>query len=113
MASMMILREMYLRSLLRNISKNGFYNIIILRVTYKMDHKSLKRFIEQVYCMEFNPSHIIEEISNKMDDKVYFIYRPFESGFLQTEFYYDKNTNRLFRVNNIVDWDPMFEDTFS
>lgn len=78
-----------------------------------MDQTALKRFVEQVYCVEYNPAHVIPMFSKNTNDKIYFTYKPFKSGFLETEFYYDVKLKRLIRLNNVVDWDPMMNDTFS
>ena len=78
-----------------------------------MDQSKLKRFIEQTYSIVYNPLHILLQTHKNTDDMTYFIYRPYQSGFLQTEFYYDNINKKFVRFPNNVDWDPLTDDTFS
>jgi len=78
-----------------------------------MDHILLKKFIEEVYCMKYNPNHILPQIHKNTEFHKYFIYNP---GFLETEFYYDVLKNKFTRMkfeNNSTDWDSAYDDSFS
>lgn len=78
-----------------------------------MNHQSLKRFIEQVYCIEYKPENIVPQLHKNTEYKKYFMHKPYASGFLQTEFFYDVQRNKFMPLNHEVDWDPLTEDTFS
>jgi hypothetical protein len=78
-----------------------------------MDHQKLKQFIEQEYCMVYNPHHIIPQLHKNTEYHKYFMYRPYASGLLQTEFYYDVKKKKFMRYTQQSGWDPMMDDTFS
>ena len=77
-----------------------------------MDNSKLKSFIEQSYCAKYQPQHIVPNLAKNTSTKKFFLYRPFASGFLETEFYFDTILNAFMR-NVAADWDPLYEDTFS
>lgn len=77
-----------------------------------MDHYKLKSFIEKSYCAKYQPHHIVPNLAKNTPTKKFFLYRPFPSGFMETEFYFDTLLNVLIR-NAESDWDPLYEDTFS
>ena len=78
-----------------------------------MDQSKLKRFIEQTYCIEYNPEHVASLKHKNTGKMKCFMYKPYKTGFLQTEFYYDTVNKKFVRLVNGVDWDPLSDDTFS
>jgi len=78
-----------------------------------MDQSKLKLFIEQTYSMPFKPEHVLMQTHKDTDNMQYFVYKPYPSGFLQTEFCYDIINKKFVRFPNNVDWDPLNDDTFS
>lgn len=54
-----------------------------------MDAARLRSFIEKTYCVKYNPLHVYPLIQKNTKNKKYFLYRPFKTGFLQQEFWFD------------------------
>ena len=74
----------------------------------------MEQFIERTFNFKYNPLHVVPLVHLNSDTKQYFMYRPFESGFLEQMFCFDMKLNRFMRRDDYrPDWDPATNDTFS
>ena len=80
------------------------------------DHFKLKKFVEETYCVEYNPNRIRPQLHKNTPYHKYFVYKPMKSSWGESEFYYDVRTNTFLRVgyeNHKTEWDTLYDDTFS
>ena len=78
-----------------------------------MEYQALKKFIEEVYCVEYRPERVVPQIHKNTENRKYFIFRPSVPGFGELEFWYDVERKKFVHAIKMNTWEPMCEDTFS
>ena len=82
-----------------------------------MEHSLMKKYVETTFGFEYNPFHIVPLFEKNTLNKKYFLWRPFDSGFLQQEFLFDVNSQRFTQMDYTdtqVDWDPVcYDDVYA
>lgn len=79
-------------------------------------HPKLKRFVEEIYCVEYSPMRIRPQYHKNTKYHKYFVFMPTKSGWGESEFYYDIQTQKFTRVQypeTANMWDSSYDDTFS
>jgi hypothetical protein len=79
-------------------------------------HPKLTKFIEEVYCVKYNPARIRPQYHKNTQYHKYFVFVPMGAGWGESEFYYDMEKNKFVRVEYEVptsNWDSSYDDVFS
>jgi|APCry1669189000_1035189.scaffolds.fasta_scaffold90903_2 hypothetical protein len=78
----------------------------------------IQKFVEERYGFKYNPEYIVRLYSKDTPEREYYVWRPFASGFLEAEFWFDtirkKFSCKEYEIHDKSGtWDPIVDDSFS
>jgi hypothetical protein len=73
----------------------------------------MKTFVEQTFQFRYQPQYIVPQLEKNTNTMKYYLWRPFKSGFGQSEFCFNTELKRYFRIIPSEEFDCIDDDTFS